>query len=57
MADLSSMDTQTYCEKLKDYNKTLQYLLKKRDEQISALHEKMVTMEHRLYDLQKGGGR
>lgn len=54
IADLSSMDTQTYCEKLKDYNKSLTYLLKKRDEQIRTLHEKILMMEQ---NLQKSGSR
>lgn len=57
MVDLSSMDLSTYNEKLKEYSKTLQHLLKKRDEQIIKLNEKMVAMEQRLWDLQKSGGR
>lgn len=57
MADLSSMDLPTYCEKLKDYNKTLHYLLKKRDERISSLNQKIMAMEHKLWDLQKSGSR
>ena len=57
MADTSFLDLPTYCEKLKDYNKTLEHLLKKRDEQIISLHEKMVTLEHKFWDLQNRGSR
>lgn len=57
MADTSSLDLSTYNEKLKDYNMRLLYLLKKRDEQIITLHEKIVTMEHKFWDLQNSGSR
>ena len=55
--DMSSFDPRIYCEELKEYNRALQYLLKKRDERISSLNQKMMAMEHKLWELQKSGSR